>query len=256
MARKDLHSSPESAPVPLSLGNSGAVRSHIVPGKQAVRKVDIGNWTREAVTGCAHFAGRPKDAVHGGSATLVAGLVVLLFLGACSSPGPREYDNACDIRYDHPDWIDELARTERKWGVPRNVILATMYQESRFDADAKTPRRYVFFGMVPWGRQSSAYGYAQVLDGTWDWYRSETGSWFARRDNFGHAVDFMGWYMDKTTRKAGVSKSDAYNQYLAYHQGHRGYLEGRYRNIEWLKDAARSVDARSRRYERQLLQCA
>ena len=111
-------------------------------------------------------------------------------------------------------------------------------RESRFDADARTPRRYVFFGLVPWGRQSSAYGYAQVLDGTWDWYRSETGTWFARRDNFGHAVDFMGWYMNKTTQKAGVSKSDAYNQYLAYHQGHQGYLEGRYRNIGWLKDVA------------------
>ncbi len=252
-----MHSSPEFAPEPVPLGNSGAVRSQTVLGKQAVSRVDTRNRKCEAATGCAHFIGRLKERVRGDFVPLVAGLVVLLFLGACSSgPGPREYDNACDIQHDNPSWVNDLASTERKWGVPPNVILATMHQESRFDADARTPRRYVMFGMVPWGRQSSAYGYAQVLDGTWDWYRSETGSWFARRDNFGHAVDFMGWYMDKTTQKAGVSKSDAYNQYLAYHQGHQGYLEGRYRNIEWLKDVARSVDARSRRYERQLLQCA
>lgn len=214
-----------------------------------------GRWKREVADEGTHVIGRLNTGMRGGPAPLVAGLVFLLFLGACSSPGPREYDNACDIRYDHPSWFQDLSKTEREWGVPPNVILAIMHQESRFDADAKTPRRYVLFGMVPWGRQSSAYGYAQVLDGTWDWYRSETGRWFAKRDDFGDAVHFMGWYMDKTTNKAGVPKSDAYNQYLAYHQGHQGYAEGRYRNIQWLKDVATSVDARSRRYQQQLVQC-
>ncbi len=204
--------------------------------------------------GCRAFA---KRGIGRGVGPTVVGALAVLLLGACSGTGPREYDNACHIHYDNPSWVADLSATERRWGVPQEVILAVMHQESRFDSDAKPPRRRVLFGMVPtWNRQSSAYGYAQVLDGTWDWYRSETGRWFASRSDFGDSADFMGWYMNKTTEKTGVRKTDAYNQYLAYHQGHQGYIEGRHRNIGWLDDVARSVDERSKRYGRQLSQCA
>ena len=50
-----------------------------------------------------------------------------------------------------------------------------MYQESKFIGNARTPHKYAL-GVLPMGRQSSAYGYAQALDGTWDEYKRETRS--------------------------------------------------------------------------------
>ena len=143
---------------------------------------------------------------------------------------------------------------ERKWGVPREVILATIYHESRFVAKARTPRKYTL-GVIPMGRQSSAYGYSQALDGTWDWYKRETGKRLARRDRFGDAVDFMGWYMTVTQKKTGVAKSDAYNQYLAYHQGHTGYNRGSYNGKTWLTNVASKVRERAAMYGNQLATC-
>jgi hypothetical protein len=151
-------------------------------------------------------------------------------------------------------WSKDLKQMERKWGVPREVILATIYHESRFVAKARTPRKYTL-GVIPMGRQSSAYGYSQALDGTWDWYKNSTGKRFARRDNFGDAVDFMGWYMNQTLKKNGVAKSDAYNQYLAYHQGHTGFKRGSYRGKQWLLNVASRNRSRAAMYGRQLATC-
>ena len=43
--------------------------------------------------------------------------------------------------------------------------------------------------------RSSAYGYAQALEGTWDDYRKDTGRRGADRDDFADSSDFIGWYM-------------------------------------------------------------
>jgi hypothetical protein len=105
------------------------------------------------------------------------------------------------------------------------------------------------------GRQSSAYGYAQALDGTWDWYRKETGKRGAKRDRFGDAVDFMGWYMNESNKRNGIAKNDAYNQYLAYHDGHTGFRRGTYRRKAWLVRVAGSVQDRAILYSSQLSRC-
>lgn len=184
-------------------------------------------------------------------------LIAVLILAACSggrSAPPRNLDNACVMLKERKGWSRDLKAMERKWGVPREVILATIYHESRFVAKARTPRKYAL-GVIPMGRQSSAYGYSQALDGTWDWYKNSTGKRFARRDNFGDAVDFMGWYMNKTKEKTGVSKSDAYNQYLAYHQGHTGFNRGSYRGKQWLLNVASKNRARANMYGQQLATC-
>ena len=55
---------------------------------------------------------------------------------------------------------------QKKWGAPVPVPIAMMYQESSFKHDALPPR-YYFLGFIPWGRVSSAYGYAQAKDETW-----------------------------------------------------------------------------------------
>jgi len=184
-------------------------------------------------------------------------LIAVLILSACSggrTAPPRNLDNACLMLKERKSWSKSLKAVERKWGVPREVILATIYHESRFVAKARTPRKYTL-GVIPMGRQSSAYGYSQALDGTWDWYKKSTGKSSARRDNFGDSVDFMGWYMTQTREKTGVSKSDAYNQYLAYHQGHGGFNRRTYRGKSWLLNVASKVRARSKMYGNQLATC-
>ena len=184
-------------------------------------------------------------------------LIAVLILAACSggrSDPPRNLDNACSIKSQKPRWFRDLGKVEKRYQVPAHVILATIYHESRFVGNARTPRKYAL-GVIPMGRQSSAYGYSQALDGTWDWYKTSTNQRRAKRDRFDDAVDFMGWYMTKTQEKTGVSKTDAYNQYLAYHQGHTGYNRGSYRNKSWLINVARKVQARSDMYARQLATC-
>lgn len=184
-------------------------------------------------------------------------LIAVLILAACSggrSAPPRNLDNACVMLKDRKSWSRDLKSVERKYGVPREVILATIYHESRFVAKARTPRKYTL-GVIPAGRQSSAYGYSQALDGTWDGYKKATGKRGVRRDRFGDAVEFMGWYMSETKRKTGVSKSDAYNQYLAYHQGQAGFNRGTYRGKTWLLNVASKVRARAKMYGDQLETC-
>lgn len=184
---------------------------------------------------------------------LLALVLVLAGCGGGKHP-PRNLDNACSIIDQRPQYLRALERTERRWGVPVHVQMAVIYQESKFDGDARTPYRFAL-GVIPMGRQSSAYGYSQALDGTWDEYKRETGRWRARRDDIDDATDFMGWYMNRTHEKLGIRLDDARNQYLAYHEGHTGYSRGSYRSKGWLVNVANSVGARSQTYKTQLERC-
>ncbi|MDO5657913.1 MAG: transglycosylase SLT domain-containing protein [Paracoccus sp. (in: a-proteobacteria)] len=186
-------------------------------------------------------------------------LAVLCLVASCGSGGgnfsaPRDLENACAIVAERPAYWRAMQATERRWGVPVHVQMATIHQESRFVGDARTPHQYAL-GVIPIGRQSSAFGYSQALDGTWDEYVQQTGNRRARRDNINSATDFMGWYMDGTTRQLGISKWDARNQYLAYHEGRGGYRRGSHNSKPWLLTVASRVEARSRMYQQQLIAC-
>ncbi|WP_424972317.1 lytic transglycosylase [Dinoroseobacter sp. S76] len=182
--------------------------------------------------------------------------IVVLALAACGSGSnpPSRLDDACAIVAQRPAYLRAMKKTERKWDVPVPVQMATIYQESKFDSDARTPHKYAL-GIIPMGRVSSAYGYSQALDGTWDDYRKEEGGRWAKRDNIRDATDFMGWYMDKTEKRNGIPKTDARRQYLAYHEGHTGYARGSYNSKDWLIRVARSVEARAAMYDAQLRSC-
>ncbi len=147
-----------------------------------------------------------------------------------------------------------MRKSYRKWGVPIAIQLSIIYHESRFKHDAKTPRRKLFW-VIPWFRQSSAYGFAQVKDKTWKWYKQKRGKRFARRTQFKHVVDFIGWYCHQSYRRNGIRKNDAYNLYLAYHEGHGGFSRRSYQRKPWLKKIARKVARRADRYQRQLDHC-
>ena len=184
-------------------------------------------------------------------------LVLLMFVASCGSgnySAPRNLDDACSIVDQRPNYLRAMQRTEARWGVPVAVQMATIYQESKFIGNARTPRRYAL-GVIPMGRVSSAYGYSQALDGTWEEYQRAAGGWGARRDDIYDATDFMGWYMAETTERLGIPRTDARNQYLAYHEGRAGYARGSYRRKSWLLRVADEVATRAVVYQTQLGRC-
>ena len=178
-----------------------------------------------------------------------------LILVGCATAPPKDISNICKIFYEKNDWYDAAADTRDKWGVPIHVPMAMMYQESSFRHNALPPRDYVFFGLIPWGRVSSAYGYSQAKTITWSDYVRETGNSWADRDNFDDAMDFMGWFIYKAYAINKTSKWDAYGQYLNYHEGWGGYKRRSYDRKPWLKKVASKVKSRSLRYATQLKTC-
>lgn len=178
-----------------------------------------------------------------------------LFFVACSTTAPSDRENLCRIFEEKDDWYDAAADMREKWGVPIHVPMSMMYQESSFRHDAKPPRDYILFGLIPWGRVSSAYGYAQAKTMTWDDYRRETGNSYADRDDFEDAIDFMGWFISKTHKINKVSKWDAKIQYLNYHEGWGGFKRKSYQKKAWLIKVSEKVNARSLRYAGQLKTC-
>lgn len=187
----------------------------------------------------------------------IRAMALFLFLAACGSSNdtvPRDLDNACNIVSQNPSWLREMKRVERKWGVPVHVQMATIYQESKFISDARPPFRWAL-GVIPYGRQSSALGYSQALDATWKEYQQDQRAFRAKRERFGDAVDFMGWYMDGSEKRVGVSKYDTRNQYLAYHEGRSGFARGSYNSKSWLLRVASEVASRGEMYRYQLISC-
>lgn len=195
------------------------------------------------------MSGLSKTVVFSGSLLLAAVAAI-----SCSNNPPKNIGNSCEIFYEKDGWYSDALDSYKKWGVPIHVQLAIIYQESRFVHDAKPPRKKLLW-VIPWTRMSSAYGYGQIKDSTWDWYRKSTGNRWADRDDFEDVVDFIGWYGSVSHRKLGISKWDAFHQYLAYHEGHGGFKRKTYRKKAWLMKVARKVDNRAKRYHAQLSQC-
>ena len=188
---------------------------------------------------------------------ILRALIVVLLVASCGggqTSAPRNLDNACAILKERPQYLKAFRSVERKWNVPMHVMMATIHQESKFIADARTPFKYTL-GVIPMGRQSSAFGYSQALDATWDEYRADQNRRTAKRDRITDATDFMGWYFNETQRRNGVALSDARNQYLAYHEGHTGFRNGSYNRKSWLVGVAGKVEARSFMYRDQLAGC-
>lgn len=181
-------------------------------------------------------------------------IFTVMALAGCASAPPEEPENLCRIFEEKRDWYDAAADMRDKWGVPIQVPMAMMYQESSFKHDAVPPRDYILW-IIPWGRVSSAYGYSQAKTATWDDYVRETGNSWSSRDDFEDAIDFMGWFISKSQKINGVSKWDAYAQYLNYHEGWGGYKRQTYRSKRWLMRTAERVKARASRYGAQLRQC-
>ncbi len=181
-------------------------------------------------------------------------VLLILSLTACATRPPSNVGNLCEIFKENPKWYKHAKSSANRWGGPIHLPMAIMYQESAFIHDAKPPMQY-FLWIIPTGRASNAYGYAQALESTWAQYQREVGSRFRDRDNFANAYDFIQWYLQKTFQINGISKSDYYAHYLNYHEGQGGYARGTYQSKQWLLNVAQRVDQRAKRYATQMQGC-
>ena len=185
-------------------------------------------------------------------ALLVGMTLVVMGLTACTPKQPDNRKNICEVFRQYPSWYWNAKKSQDKWGVPINVQMAIIYQESRFNAKAK-PERGKILWVIPWKRPSTAYGYSQALNQTWDHYQKENG--YSKRTSFADATNFIGWYGNMANRKAGIAKNDAYALYLAYHEGIGGYQRGTYLKKQWLINVSKKVQSRANIYQGQLRAC-
>ncbi|MBU4631720.1 hypothetical protein [Pseudomonas chlororaphis] len=183
-----------------------------------------------------------------------AAVALPLILTGCATSPPANPNDICEIFREKSDWYKAAKATEEKWGVPIQVPLSIIYQESSFKQDALPPRKYLLW-VIPWGRVTSAAGYPQAKDEVWGDYQRKGDNYWASRTNFADATDFIGWYMDQTTRVNGVTKQDAYRQYLNYHEGWGGYRQQTYAAKPWLQTVAMKVQSRSSLYGQQYAGC-
>ena len=180
--------------------------------------------------------------------------LMLIFTVACTSNNKINTTDSCIIFKEKKNWYKSTKESYDNWGVPIALQLAIIYQESSFKQFAK-PKRSKFLGVIPMGRPSTAFGYAQVTNPTWDWYKSRTGNSNASRANFKDVTDFIGWYGNQSKKILGISKNDYYNQYLAYHEGHGGWKKKSFNSKKWLLNVAKKVETNANMYNNQLKVC-
>lgn len=174
------------------------------------------------------------------------------FLG-CASP-PKNKGNLCSIFEEKGRWYKDAKRASKRWGSPIPVMMAMMHRESGYKRKVKPQRKRILW-IFPGPRPSTAYGYSQALESTWELYKKETGNHGADRDDFGDAIDFVGWYNHKSHKECGIKPDNAYSLYLAYHEGQGGFNRRTYKNKTRLKKAASEVSNRAKYYSRQLSAC-
>lgn len=180
-------------------------------------------------------------------------LATVLLTGCATAP-PQRPDNLCAIFQEKGSWYKAARNARNKWDLPVPLGMAFIHRESSFRSDAR-PKRQRLLGILPWRRPSAAFGYAQATDAAWADYKKATGARFAERDEIDDALDFIGWYNDRSHRQLGIAKSDAYRLYLAYYSGPTGYAKGTWRNNGAVQSYARKAADRTARYGEQLKRC-
>ena len=187
------------------------------------------------------------------SVTRLLILMLACTLSGCATYKPSQVADVCEIFRGETDWYKAARKANKRWGTPIGLMMAIINQESSYRADVRPDRPKFLF--IPLPRKSSAYGYAQAQNPAWNDYRRDTGNWSHDRDEFSDAINFVGWYTDKTHKILGISKWDPYRQYLAYHEGWGCYKRGTYKKKGFLTGVAAKVKRQSESYNAQLQGC-
>ena len=180
--------------------------------------------------------------------------IIFIFFVACTTNKQINTANSCIIFEQKKNWYKSSKNSFNKWGTPIALQLAIIKQESSFRQFAK-PKRKRVFGIIPGSRPSTAFGYAQVTDPTWNWYKLRTGNKNASRANFHDVTNFIGWYSEQSEKMLGIPKNDFYNQYLAYHEGQSGWKNKSFNSKKWLLNVAKKVETDANKYNNQLRDC-
>jgi Uncharacterized protein conserved in bacteria len=180
--------------------------------------------------------------------------LLFIFIFACTSIKDVNTADSCIIFEEKRNWYKATKKSYETWGAPISLQLAIINQESSFKQFAK-PQRKRLLGIIPGSRPSTAFGYAQVTNPTWNWYKLKTSNNNASRANFKDVTDFIGWYVNQTNKMLGISKNDYFNQYLAYHEGHNGWKKQTFNSKKWLIDVAKNVETRAKLYNKQFKNC-
>ena len=114
------------------------------------------------------------------------------FLTACATAPPVRQHNICAVFEQHPDWYDYARESQKTWGIPKQILMAFVMNESGYRGGARPERDWFLF--IPLGRKSSARGYAQAKDPVWEAYKRERGGFFRSRGDMEDALAFIGWY--------------------------------------------------------------
>ena len=168
------------------------------------------------------------------------------------APAAQLLENVCHLFASYPHWRPAMAASSARWGTPVHVMMAIIYQESKFNGEARPPNKNPFSKKK---YASTAYGYSQALNGTWRHYQTSTGAYQHKRNYFADAANFIGWYTHNTHKATGVKQSSAYGLYLAYHEGWGGYKRRTYRLKPWLMSVAKKVQTRANKYAAQMRNC-
>ena len=163
---------------------------------------------------------------------------------------PKHIDNLCHIFNEKPHWVEPAQTSYDKWGIPVELMMAIVRHESSFRGDARPLDRNG-------KRISSAYGYSQAIDGTWNIYQRENKKNLAKRTNFADAIDFVGWYGSKSLKGGEeVSPYDVNALYVFYHDGWGALPEDGSRELKSaVLDVAAKVYKKTLIYHRQLKTC-
>ena len=180
--------------------------------------------------------------------------ISIIFLYACTSNQLTNTADSCIIFDQKKNWYKATKKSYDKWETPIAFQLAIIKQESSFTQFAK-PKRKKLLGFIPSSRPSTAFGYAQITNPTWDWYKNKTANQNASRANFNDVTDFIGWYTTQSENMVGISKKDYYNQYLAYHEGQNGWSKETFKSKEWLIEVAKTVERNTNMFNKQLKSC-
>ena len=186
--------------------------------------------------------------------SLLSGFIIILILSSCAVSPPKKPNDICSIFLEKRSWYKAAIKSSKRWKIPLEVNMAFILQESSYIQGAK-PERTKLLGFIPWKRKSSAYGYAQAIDGTWEIYKKQAKKPLASRTSFKDSVDFIGWYNKKSNKLLGIPKDNARLLYLAYHEGRGGYKKGSYKSKPWLLSVSSDVQKMSNRYRNQYDSC-
>ncbi len=194
--------------------------------------------------------------VQSGTSLIVLGLLIFFALpwAASSKRPPSTAEDLCVIFEEKRGWHRSAKRSFERWGVPEWVQLAIIHQESSFRAHAR-PKRTKLLWILPGPRESTAYGYGQVIDPTWERYRIAMRDRGASRADFEDVTQFIGWYGDLIHRSTGIEKLDVRKLYMAYHEGPAGYRRGNHTQKVWLQRVADRVARRAQSYRQQYDAC-